>query len=93
MSLQDATDAKCQDITAEQYQEGEDMPEDSSQDALPEKISGVMWMRTCGQTQKTGQIRLLFLLLFFCGFFCLYSHIINDRYIAYFLVFLHLLFL
>ena len=40
MSLQDAMYAECQDITAEQYKEGKGIPKDSSQDALPEKISG-----------------------------------------------------
>ncbi len=65
MSLQDAMDAECQDITAEQYQEGEGIPKHSSQDALPEKISGVMWMRTCGQTQRTGQIRLHLFIYFY----------------------------
>ncbi len=83
-SLQEAMNAECQDITAEQYQEWKGISKDSSQDALPENISGVMWMRTCGQTQKIGQIK-LHTFVFFCGFFCLYMHIINYSYIAYFL--------
>ncbi len=45
------------------------IPKDSSQDVLPEKISGVIWMRTCGQTQKIRLhlfIVLLWLFLFVC---------------------------
>ncbi len=37
-SLQEAMNAECQDITAEQYQEWKGISKDSSQDALPENM-------------------------------------------------------
>ncbi len=82
MSLLDAMDATCQDITAEHCQGWIRHTKRFFQDALPEKISDVMWMRTCGQTQKTGPIRLHLLLLYYVlqfigGFFCFNIHIIQ----------------
>ncbi len=71
MSLQDAMDAAYQDITTEHWIPNYSwISKDSSQDALPEEIAGVMWMRTCGQTQKTRLIRLyLFIIILWLSLF------------------------
>ncbi len=66
MSLLDAMDAASQDITAEHCQGWIRHTKISSQYALPEKISGVLWMWPNAETGP-DQTGILFF-LFFSGF-------------------------
>ncbi len=52
-----------------------------------------VWCRWECVAKRRRRFRLDYMyFLFFCGFFCLYIHIINDSYIAYFCSFLSFLF-